>query len=44
MELKFAVRNLTKRPFLNLIKIIGLSLALSGILIIALFLKNELTL
>jgi putative ABC transport system permease protein len=43
MELKFAIRNLTKRPFLNLIKIIGLSLALSGILIIVLFLKNELT-
>jgi putative ABC transport system permease protein len=43
MELKFAIRNLTRRPFLNLIKIIGLSLALSGILIIVLFLKNELT-
>jgi putative ABC transport system permease protein len=43
MELKFAIRNLTKRPLLNLIKIIGLSLALSGILIIVLFLKNELT-
>jgi putative ABC transport system permease protein len=43
MELKYAIRNLLKRPFLNLIKIIGLSLALSGILIIVLFLKNELT-
>jgi len=43
MELKFAIRNLIKRPFLNLIKILGLSLALSGILIIVLFLKNELT-
>jgi putative ABC transport system permease protein len=43
MELKIAIRNLLKRPFLNLIKIIGLSLALSGILIISLFLKNEMT-
>jgi putative ABC transport system permease protein len=43
MELRIAIRNLVKRPFLNLIKIIGLSLALSGILIISLFLKNELT-
>jgi putative ABC transport system permease protein len=43
MEFKFAFRNLLRRPFLNLIKIIGLSLSLSGILIIVLFLKNELT-
>ena len=43
MTLKFVIRNLLKRPFLNLIKVIGLSLALSGILLIALFLKNELT-
>ena len=43
MELKFAFRNILKRPFLNLIKIIGLGLSLSGILIIVLFLKNELT-
>ena len=43
MILKFAIRNITKRPFLNLIKVIGLSLALSGILLIVLFLKNELT-
>ena len=43
MILKFAIRNIYKRPFLNLIKVIGLSLALSGILIIVLFLKNELT-
>ena len=42
MTLKFAIRNLRKRPFLNLIKIIGLSLALSSILLIVLFLKNEL--
>ncbi len=37
MTLKFAIRNLKKRPFLNLIKVTGLSLALSGILLIALF-------
>jgi putative ABC transport system permease protein len=43
MILKFAIRNLLKRPFLNLIKITGLSLALSGILLIILFLKSELT-
>ncbi|HAF31258.1 MAG TPA: hypothetical protein DCG75_19645 [Bacteroidales bacterium] len=43
MILKFTFRNLIKRPFLNLIKIVGLSLALSGILIIVMFLKNELT-
>ena len=43
MILKFAIRNLLKRPFLNLIKVVGLSLALSGILLIVLFLKNELT-
>ncbi len=42
MTLKFAIRNLKKRPFLNLIKIIGLSLALSSILLIVLFLKHEL--
>jgi putative ABC transport system permease protein len=40
---KFAIRNILKRPFLNLIKIFGLSLAFSGILIMVLFLKNELT-
>ncbi len=43
MILKFAIRNLKKRPFLNLIKVAGLSLALSSILLIVLFLKNELT-
>jgi len=43
MILKFAIRNISKRPFLNLIKVIGLGLALSGVLIIVLFLKNELT-
>ena len=43
MILKFAIRNLRKRPFLNLIKVLGLSLSLSGFLLIVLFLKNELT-
>jgi putative ABC transport system permease protein len=43
MTLKFVNRNLLKRPFLNLIKVVGLSLSLSGILLIVLFLKNELT-
>lgn len=43
MTLKIVIRNILKRPFLNLIKIIGLSLSLSGILLIVLFLKNELT-
>jgi putative ABC transport system permease protein len=43
MTIKFAVRNISKRPFLNLIKVAGLALALSGILLIVLFLKNELT-
>jgi putative ABC transport system permease protein len=43
MNLKFALRNFRKRPYLNLIKVVGLSLALSGILLIALYLKNELT-
>ena len=43
MIAKFAIRSILKRPFLNLVKITGLSLALSGILVIILFLKNELT-
>lgn len=43
MILKFTIRNLLKRPFLNLIKVLGLSLALSGVLLISLFLKSELT-
>lgn len=43
MTLKFIIRNLLKRPFLNLIKVLGLSLALSGVLLIILFLKKELT-
>jgi putative ABC transport system permease protein len=43
MTIKFAIRNILKRPFLNLIKVIGLGLALSGVLTIVLFLNNELT-
>jgi len=39
----FVIRNLAKSPFLNLIKVAGLSLALSCILLILLFLHNELT-
>lgn len=42
MTLKFVIRNLRKRPFLSFIKVVGLSLALSCILLIVLFLKNEL--
>jgi len=41
MTLKFVLRNLLKRPFLNFIKVIGLSLALSCILLIVLFLRYE---
>ncbi len=41
MLIKYALRNVKKRPLLNLIKIVGLSLGLCGILFIALFLKNE---
>ncbi len=43
MTLKYIIRNLLKRPFLNLIKVLGLSIALSGVLLISLFLKSELT-
>jgi putative ABC transport system permease protein len=43
MILKVVIRNLLKRPFLHLVKVVGLSLALTGIVFIALFLKNELT-
>ena len=35
------MRNIRKRPALNLIKIVGLSLGLCGIVFISLFLKNE---
>lgn len=43
MNFKVVLRNLIKRPFLNFVKVIGLSLALIGILFISLFLKNELS-
>ncbi len=43
MILKVVIRNLLKHPFLNLVKIIGLCLALTGIIFISLFLKNELS-
>jgi putative ABC transport system permease protein len=43
MTLKFTIRSIEKRPFLNLIKVAGLSLTLSAIVLIVLFLKNELT-
>jgi len=43
MTLRYVLRNLQKRPFLNFIKVIGLSLALSSMLLIVLFLKYELT-
>ena len=43
MILKVVIRNLQKHPFLNGIKIVGLGLALLGILFIGLFLKYELT-
>ncbi len=43
MNIKVVIRNLFKHPFLNLVKILGLSLALTGIIFISLFLKNELT-
>ncbi len=42
MLVKYAFRNIKKRPALNGIKIIGLALGLCGILFIALFIKNEL--
>jgi len=41
MIIKYALRNIRKRPVLNLIKIVGLSLGLCGVLFIALFVKNE---
>jgi putative ABC transport system permease protein len=43
INILIAIRNVLKRPLLNLIKVVGLSLALSGILFIVLFLKNELS-
>ncbi|MFD0798911.1 ABC transporter permease [Maribacter chungangensis] len=43
MLLKYALRNIKKRPFLNSIKLVGLSLGLCGVLFISLLLKNELS-
>jgi putative ABC transport system permease protein len=43
MLLKFVIRNIQKRQFLNLIKVLGLTLGLSGILFISLFINNELS-
>ena len=37
------IRNLRRRPFLNLIKVTGLTLAFSSMLLIALYLKHELS-
>jgi putative ABC transport system permease protein len=43
MLYRYVIRNIKKRLFLNLIKVAGLALGLSGILFISLFLKNELS-
>jgi putative ABC transport system permease protein len=43
MILKFTLRSIAKRPLLNFIRVLGLSLSLSGVLLIVLFLENELT-
>ncbi len=43
MILKIVFRNLIKRPFLNLIKVLGISLSWISVLLILLFLKNELS-
>src|SRR6056297_1545569 len=43
MNLIFALRNLYRRGWLNLIKVLGLSLAFSGILLISIFLQRELS-
>ena len=42
MLVKYAFRNIKKRPILNAIKVIGLTLGLCGIIFITLFIKNEL--
>jgi putative ABC transport system permease protein len=42
MLVKYAFRNIKKRPVLKGIKVIGLALGLCGIIFIALFVKNEL--
>jgi putative ABC transport system permease protein len=43
MILNFVLRNLRRRPFLNLIKVGGLVLAFSSMLLIALYMKHELS-
>ncbi len=43
MIFKVVLRNLKKHPFLNLIKVIGLSLSLTGVLFILLFLRYEIS-
>ncbi len=43
MILNFVLRNLRRRPFLNLIKVVGLMLAFSSMLLIALYMKHELS-
>lgn len=43
MLLRFVLRNFRKRLSLNLIKVAGLAIGLSGIILIILFLKNELS-
>jgi len=43
MILKLALRNLRRHPFLNLIKLAGLMLAFSSMILIALYLKHELS-
>ncbi len=43
MILNLVLRNLRRRPFLNLLKLTGLMLAFSSMLLIALYMKNELS-
>lgn len=43
MILKLVLRNLRKHPFLNLIKLAGLMFAFSSMMLIALYLKHELS-
>ena len=43
VEIKIAVRNLLKRPFLNLIKVLGLTVAASSAVAILLFVLNQLS-
>lgn len=43
MILKLVIRNLLKRPFLNLVKVTGLILAFTSLLLISLYMKHELS-